>query len=205
MDYPVEFGILFSPKRTGYGRYPSEAWVTKLIEKANDRGLLNLSAHLCGEYSRELLSTRKLVVLDAVFESSAFNRVQINTADPSAFDKRETMALWGRRRGLQVILQTRDPKNFPPSSLVNWLFDQSGGRGTSPASWPTAEPQMYVGFAGGLNPQNVSSAVRQIGTSQKHYWIDMESGVRDEQDRFSLTKCRQVCEAVFGPVESGAA
>ena len=27
---------------------------------------------------------------------------------------------------------------------------------------------------------------------------DMESGVRDERDRFDINKCRAVCEAVYG-------
>jgi hypothetical protein len=30
------------------------------------------------------------------------------------------------------------------------------------------------------------------------YWIDMESGVRDDDNRFSLDKCQAVCEAVYG-------
>lgn len=205
LDYPVEFGILFSPQRTGHGRYPSERWVSKLIEVVGDSGLLTLSAHICGAYSRELLGTSELAALEPILRSGAFNRVQINTADPSAFDKRETLFLWGLRRGLATILQSRDSQRFPPGSTVSWLFDQSGGRGTSPEGWPTAPEESYVGFAGGLKPENVAEAVRHIGTRQKHYWIDMESGVRDERDHFSISKCRQVCEAVFGSAEGGAA
>lgn len=30
------------------------------------------------------------------------------------------------------------------------------------------------------------------------YWLDMETGVRDQNDRFDLWKVRAVCELVYG-------
>jgi hypothetical protein len=45
--------------------------------------------------------------------------------------------------------------------------------------------------------------VQIIGSRASRYWIDMESGVRDDQDKFSLAKCRAVCEAVYGARATG--
>jgi hypothetical protein len=47
--------------------------------------------------------------------------------------------------------------------------------------------------------------VAVISQRAARYWIDMESGVRDDQDRFSIEKCRAVCEAVYGPAKTGGA
>lgn len=78
--------------------------------------------------------------------------------------------------------------------------DIAGGRGRIPASWPANPPAgRRVGFAGGLNPDNVAQHVEAIaGSRDLTYWIDMESGVRDDDNRFSLDKCQAVCEAVYG-------
>jgi hypothetical protein len=44
----------------------------------------------------------------------------------------------------------------------------------------------------------MAAAVAAIGPMAPYYWIDMESGVRDDDNRFSLDKCQAVCEAVYG-------
>jgi phosphoribosylanthranilate isomerase len=85
---------------------------------------------------------------------------------------------------------------FPDDTSVDWLFDASSGRGIAPAAWP-AHPGRRVGYAGGIKPDNVLDVIRAGVGAAGPYWIDMESGVRTD-DRFDLTKCRQVCEAVYG-------
>lgn len=49
-----------------------------------------------------------------------------------------------------------------------------------------------------LRPENVAIALKDLGEKALRYWIDMETNVRDENDYFSLEKCRAVCEAVYG-------
>ncbi len=57
-DYPmVEFGILFSPKRTGTARYPSLEWLEREVFPNAEN--LALAAHLCGGDSKEVLETGK--------------------------------------------------------------------------------------------------------------------------------------------------
>lgn len=52
-QFPVEWGILFSPERQGAGRYPPLEFVHELTERPG----LRLAAHLCGGYALEFLDT----------------------------------------------------------------------------------------------------------------------------------------------------
>lgn len=194
--YPVEFGVLFSPKLTGTPRYPSGDWVSSLVATSADR--LHLSAHICGDYSRELLDTGTIRDLGPLLASGAFARIQINTSDPGALRQLEKISAFGESLGVEVILQSRDPLHFPRYSKVQWLFDASGGRGILPERWPVDVTGRMVGFAGGLRSSNVLEAVDAIGTETRSYWIDMETGVRSSGDQFSIHECRQVCELVYG-------
>ncbi|HVK55889.1 MAG TPA: hypothetical protein VM532_12780, partial [Burkholderiales bacterium] len=159
---------------------------------------LDLSAHICGQYSRELMEEGSIQSIDAYIDRREFLRAQINSGDP--FINPATIIDWANERAVSPILQCRD--EFPnEDNCIQWIFDASGGQGISPSEWPTCREQDFprlVGYAGGLNPTNVAAAVADIGKKCHRYWIDMESGVRNEQDRFDITLCRQVCEAVYG-------
>lgn len=188
--YPIEWGVLFSPKHQGEGRYPTMRFILTLLSKRSTD--LNLSAHLCGGDARDVIelgeSRRDKLIYDH------FQRAQINTTDPEV--KHSLIANWAHHMKVKAILQCR--ADFPDiSGDVEFLFDASGGRGLAPKAWPHGMPRR-CGYAGGLNPDNVAAAVADIGTKAVAYWIDMETGVRDERDRFSIEKCQAVCEAVYG-------
>jgi phosphoribosylanthranilate isomerase len=192
-QYPIEWGILFSPARQGSGRYPTYTFVDKVRAQKG----LRLAAHICGEHSAFLLSHGTTSpALTALLADRDFQRVQINTnavADIAGIQR------WSDALAVQPILQCRG--DFPDETRALWLLDASGGRGISPASWPKHRPQgILSGYAGGLNPSNVAAAVSVFAACPGggRFWIDMESGVRSGDDRFSLDLCRQVCEAVYG-------
>lgn len=193
-QYPIEWGILFSPKKQGKGgRYPAMNTIDWLFNELP----LRYSAHLCGGDAREVIETgysRHEHLL-----RSFCGRAQINTANPNV--QPPLIKNWSATVDLRAILQCRGP--FPPVHSVDVLFDASGGRGIVPGYWPCATETTFCGYAGGLRPSNVADAVRLIGQRASRYWIDMETGVRDESDRFSLDLCRKVCEAVYG--KGGAA
>jgi hypothetical protein len=185
-DYPVEYGLLFSPTHQGARpRYPKLSTIHWLSEELP----LRWSAHLCGGDARAWMHDDH-----CDHDLRAFERVQINTADLKV--QPTMVGNQAAKRNLRAILQCRGP--FPQVDSVDVLFDASGGRGISPAEWPRAVNTTFCGYAGGLNPENVAQAVQIIGMRATRYWIDMESGVRDDRDRFSLEKCRAVCEAVYG-------
>lgn len=190
-DYPVEFGVLFSPKRQGIEpRYPKLSTIDWLVEELP----LRWAAHLCGDDARAVL---RMEGSQHDWRLRCFQRVQINTAERNI--DYPALGRWASCRNLRAIIQTRGA--FPLTCGADVLFDASGGRGIFPnGGWPSAVNTTFCGYAGGLNPVNVAQAVLAISQGAHRYWIDMESGVRDERDRFSLEKCRAVCEAVYGPV-----
>lgn len=188
--YPVEWGILFSRDRQGNeNRYPSYNKAVAMMTSG-----LRMAAHLCGQYAQDIM--RYAIDSEWSFPVNGAKRVQINSREPSVAAAQRFGQMFGRR----CILQCRDPHEFPPEHDVDWLFDASGGRGVRPATWPN-HPGRLVGYAGGITPENVLETIERINGLMGDtgpYWLDMESGVRDENDRFDLKKVRAVCELVHG-------
>jgi phosphoribosylanthranilate isomerase len=120
-----------------------------------------------------------------------FARIQVNSRNPVVDLISEFRKNWERR----CIAQTRG--EFPQSDQrVDWLYDPSGGRGETPKAWPKHPGgRQLVGYAGGINPENVSAVVIAIDSTGP-YWLDMESGVRTDE-RFSAEKCRRVCQELW--------
>lgn len=189
--YPIEWGILFSPSRQGVDpRYPGGEAQSRFAWSG-----LRLAAHLCGAHSRAIMAGRSV---DIPIDLAVFSRIQVNHTAPEPPRIITFRNGWGKMR---CIAQT-SAETFPKDTSVDWLFDASGGRGVTPAAWP-AHPGRMVGYAGGIGPDNVRAVIEQIGASAP-CWIDMESGVRTA-DRFDLSLCRRVCEAVYDRTESEAA
>jgi phosphoribosylanthranilate isomerase len=112
--------------------------------------------------------------------------------------------------GLTIILQCHD-ESFPVvdafiESLgkncgrTHVLFDASRGKGVLPKEWPSpwraTGRQCLYGYAGGLGPNNLASALPAIKAAAQRngktpYWIDMESGVRTD-NAFDFDKVRHV-------------
>jgi len=191
-DFPIEWGILLHPTRQGSGRYPALAHVQPVLELG-----LRLSAHLCGDYAREVVRGGSLpggivTLLDR------FRRIQINTAERGV--QSQVIARFAERFGARAILQCRGFEHFPSDTHVDWLFDRSGGKGLLAARWPVPGPtSRFVGYSGGLGPDTVRTALAAITLQHpKHipYWIDMEGAIRTN-DVFDLGKCRSVCDNVY--------
>ncbi|WP_050400449.1 hypothetical protein [Bradyrhizobium embrapense] len=189
IKYPVEFGVLFSPKRQGTDpRYPDGDALSRFMWSG-----LRLSAHLCGDYSRRIMAGESIVDTIPV-DLGYLNRVQVNHAEPDPAKIIEFRNGWGSMR---AIAQTRADA-FPADTSVDWLFDRSGGTGVAPTAWPMHPGgDRLVGYAGGISPDNIRGVMSVLEQMPGRYWIDMESGVRTD-DRFDIAKCRAVCEAVFG-------
>lgn len=189
-QYPVEFGVLFSPGRQGREtRYPPPSAILELCQST---GVVPLAAHLCGEDARGVIEFGNST-WDGLIEER-FARAQINTAQTVNVG---AIKEWADGLAVRAILQCRS--FFPFDRRVDYPFDQSGGRGNVPKFWPASpDPSQFCGYAGGLNPDNIAKYVAALAPTAGKYWLDMETGVRDENDRFDLSKCRAVCEAVFG-------
>lgn len=189
--YPVEFAVLFSPKRQGLEpRYPddetqSRIWWSPLA--SGRRG--HLAAHLCGAYSRWVTGEAAGILIPV--DLGYCRRVQVNCGSPDV----TRIATFARDWGVRGIAQCRGP--FPADTSIDWLFDRSGGAGVAPESWPRHPGgDRLVGYAGGIGPHNVADVIRQLGADGP-YWIDMETHVRTE-DWFDLDKVEAVCRHVYG-------
>lgn len=203
-DYPCEFGILFSPSRCGQEpRYPTTREIDEIIEQVW-RQDVQLAAHLCGDTARSFAACH-LPAGEMSRLARFFNRIQVNTREQDREQRPGAIADFGNCIGKPVILQCRGPR-FPDAEpggvQPQWLFDTSGGRGKAPAAWPPCPSDGVLrGYAGGINSANVRAVLRAIGAGAPagaRFWIDMESGVRDADDRFDLGLCRAVCQAVYG-------
>ena len=78
---------------------------------------------------------------------------------------------------------------------ISFLYDSSRGKGVSPDGWPeiTLFDEAYVGFAGGINPDNIKEVLDTLCArpGNRHFWLDVESGARTD-DRMDIKKVEQL-------------
>ena len=187
-EHDCEFGILFSRNQQGKSpRYPSMEWVEHFLDvRANHVKPVRLSAHICGSYARDIMEGN----FETGLPLSRFTRAQVNHVSPQI----EVLEDFARHIDKPVIAQWRDDEQFSiHSSLVQWLFDPSGGRGQSADRWPVNMTGELVGYSGGINPENVTEMMHRAVSPR--YWIDMENGVRTD-DYLDLDKVERVLAAV---------
>jgi hypothetical protein len=207
-DFPfVEWAILLSRSSEGKRpRYPGRKWMDKLLRVADENKNLRWAGHLCGSWVREWVYHGEMT-----FEAERpdylpiFSRLQINFHGAEYHQPHKDYWRWLQENKLiQYILQM-DGVN---DAMLPWalekkinavpLFDRSGGDGITPESWPMPWPNLYNGYAGGIGPDNIRDEINRISGAvggNVRIWIDMESKVRDDQDKFDLTKVRACLEA----------
>jgi N-(5'phosphoribosyl)anthranilate (PRA) isomerase len=225
VEFPfVEWGILYSEKRQGTPRYPSAEWRENLIGLMLNtvRGKsLHLALHLCGKASRDVFEGKESRWFARKDFHAPYERVQLNGFSPytekfkylpansDPYDKEELANLF-RFCPCEFIIQCADQDELKVVDefavknnlkFLNALFDPSGGRGVESTDWPhLPTKQISVGYAGGINPDNVSKVISGIlakpETDQMEAtWIDMESRIRSGEDAFDLKLVREVLTA----------
>ena len=214
-DFPlIEFGFLSSKNWMENGnRYPDPVFLKKLKGKG-----LNLSLHLCGEFARRPLKEGWWQIEEFYKDNlKLFNRVQLNVIGSKLKNGFQLPLL---ETVQEIIIQQKNIFDMPifeeclnscdyeQISKTSVLFDLSGGRGEYVKDFNVFEIEhqqvVKVGFAGGISPANCTEVVKRIEENlpkEVPYWIDMETGIRDERDWFSISKCRQVCEQIYSFLE----
>ncbi len=198
--YPfVEWGILFSRKRVGTNRYPSLEWLATLAQ-FQDR--MNLSAHICGSWMRDLL-----IGLDSFSDLlHGFKRIQINLgAKVHVCNQVLFRDSLKKLRDIGIeefIVQINGDFGEDVFEIIAdtslpcvKFFDCSGGLGIRPTSWPFST--LPCGFGGGIDHNNVDEVITEIATANSHNvrtWIDTESGVRID-DELNFAKVDQLLMA----------
>ncbi len=198
--YPfAEFGILLSRNHGGNRRFPSRIWLEELFALWKEDQQLTLSAHICGQWVRELCTGNPSFFQEFMDISDMFSRFQLNFhAEKHSLDIKELSfilkhALMNRPVILQmdgenerVFYALKTVKGITPLPL----FDKSSGAGIVPNEWPVQIPNQYCGYAGGLSPDNLADEMEKISAvTHDHIWIDAETLLRSNNDsRFDLTK-----------------
>jgi HTH-type transcriptional repressor of NAD biosynthesis genes len=195
--YPfVEWGILFSSKNNGKKtRYPSLEWVSELMEWSE---LINLSAHLCGDYAKEVISGSDKGHEILKWLSPAFKRFQINYNFEfgKSHNLREFHNLIDEFPNRDFILQYNESNKkicdyYAKLNCVQFLYDSSGGIGKEITNIPLPIENNFTGYAGGISPENIVSKIEEIKNKVQdtEIWIDMETSVRSDEDKlFDLNK-----------------
>ncbi len=195
--YPfVEWGILFTGSKEGEQRYPSLAHREKEFI-----GVLNLSAHFCGWYARQVLEQQNFKLITEL--PSQYKRVQLNyNFKNSTGWNLNALLLFAQKCDRNIILQYNGSNrvnldrwmevNTIPEN-INFLYDASGGRGTEINDIRPPIGDMYTGYAGGIGIDNIDSICSEVGRvpNINTVWIDLESGARTDNE-FDLDRVNRI-------------
>lgn len=201
-EYPlVEWGVLLSKNWQENGpRFFDPSQLNTLRWQG-----LNLSCHLCGSAARAIVSEN----WEPAFEVTRgmfglFQRCQVNISMEQPNDKTQYMRPPIDLSELIIQQKSAGAMNIfnaiKNRTKMSVLLDASGGRGIDTPVKPLNIPGLKVGYAGGLNPDNVGEKLEYLLENvEGEFWIDMESGVRTD-DRFDIDKCvsvLQTCQKIM--------
>jgi len=212
------------------------------ILKNDSTRKVRLAAHLCGSHVNDLLtssirssSAESIDGFLARLYEWGFRRVQVNATAVNGVDtddlaKESTVCSFLRtvssHRRLEFIVQKNEETEplwlgllaAERQENVVFLHDESKGTGkVARGGWCedgrfVSTLRRTVGFAGGIKPSNVQTAIQNAieacdKSGAKEFWIDMESGVRTtllhsdgegKEDIFDLAKCYECIDTVCG-------
>lgn len=182
----VEWGVLHSYSRMNDDReirYPDFKTLLKINDSISKE---YLSAHLCGPIANDYVNH---LYKGIAFKN--FNRIQLNMSDYGS----SAISHMLNYTYDTVIFQHRT--DFPLNNVQpHYLFDKSGGRGMLNPTFPKqVNENNFVGYAGGFCPDNIENVIQTIDAT--NYWVDMETGVRDENDILDLDRCEKVIEKIM--------
>jgi len=191
----AEYGFLYSESRSKSddSRYPPLPFILESVLFLH-RNSVKTSIHLCGE---EVINDY-LNGEEYIFELIDNSRVQLNfnirkhdtdtliaqVLAASQYKGQKSLILQyndSKKEFINRIVELYDAIKSKPT--IDILYDKSGGYGrplTAIDPIPGAD-DFYMGYAGGINPENVLSILRMLENNVnrfKPYYIDMESGIR---------------------------
>ena len=213
----VEWSILYDTEVKALNRFPSLEWIAELVrlsrqQEAETGSPLRLSLHLCRTAVKGLVRGN-LDVLSSIEElMPAFGRIQLNVIFKNVYEHLTLMPKNIKRlnHSYQIIVQLNGTQlNKEVGALledsgldVAYLYDSSGGHGKTASVWLPPFGK-YCGYAGGLSPENLEEEIPRIAavTGEHPIYLDMESGVRDIDDHFDISRAEivlKIAEARIG-------
>ena len=195
----VEWAVLYSPTREGTTRYPSKAWRHQ-FEEACQGTTTKRAVHLCGQGVHDYVDGNLPASM-----LSAYQRIQINVnlstkkwQAPGMIESlvRRCKDTYYQTGVLANIVMQENHNNAPYlhkfeelGTQLHILYDASGGHGKELVQYAGPWKGHYTGYAGVIGPENCEAHAKTIGAMYpQHYWLDMESRIRNDQDEWDHTK-----------------
>lgn len=209
-NIPLEYGFLYSSPREGEeNRYPTGNFINFAKGVLSDHSDGTVSLHLCGDVAYYYLVNEYVKNYPLVHLIENIDRIQFNLhwgkLKQHPIEIIEDGIAYYQQNDQRVIFQYNDNnKEFIDllkhrETHVDILFDNSGGLGKELNNPQKAIKGFNCGYAGGISPDNVYgilNRISQVNDEDTSIYIDMESGIRDENDWFSIEKCKQVIKEV---------
>lgn len=194
----AEWGILYYPEREGANRNPTKDWREQFLSNIPKE---KTAIHLCGEdvFNEILSDTFDSIPLKE--ELARFGRIQLNinarklknlfTDDEIATIYQKLLASKFHIIAQHNHISENAIQKFITANNVDYekfdiLLDSSLGKGVSPDTWKVPKglsDKAHLGFAGGLNPNNILVNYCKIKEVTKNkYWLDLESGARTDNE-----------------------
>jgi len=200
----VEWGILLSKSQEGSPRFPTTKWIQAFLGGPRSPG--GISGHLCGRWVRALLLGGDDFAQMRPTIAGRFDRIQLNfhaslhdVQPGEAAPALQALQPWGG-----YVVQVDGVNDDKLRRFQDWglrvapLYDRSGGAGILPDFWPLPGAG-YVGYAGGLSPENVGEQLGRLAAhvpATQRLWIDAETRLRSDDDQqFDLDKVHRFLAA----------
>ena len=201
----IEWAVLYGTPNGYEPRFPGDKTVEALAAIA-EKASLRTAIHLCGRYARAANTGQYTTIGDDLITTCGrFDRIQVNLGS-YVYRAIEKLGDW---TGRPIIVQERGLfTDAPPSRDLSYLYDRSGGRGLETIdNWRKGWRGVRCGYAGAAAVEQVQKLYRSARRPKagapddstngpfeaKGLWIDMESGVRTN-DQLDLEKVRTVME-----------
>lgn len=214
----VRWGILWSRKKAGSQRYPTTQWMQALLEAGQEVGL-QADIHVCDKAFFDSLVANSFELTRAdpqIMEIFGDRTLQLNiNARSMDYSDHEVLSIYrslGSR--YKLILQQHEGTKEAIDQLlqdpqielenISVLQDASRGKGIAAQMWErplqVGNQALATGFAGGVSPENIDEMLDRLqsalmGSGCADAWIDMESGVRTENE-FDLEKVEHILQTV---------
>ncbi len=202
-DIDCEFGVLYSESKKGK-RYPGYEFCEEFLHWAYDLEIKS-SIHLCGSEAINKFLDNDPVVINMCTVASR-TQLNINIKNFEDYEKLANEILGvSNLFNITCILQQNATKQkfneimlgkIADSNKIHFLHDSSGGFGREITKVDSPSGKYFTGYAGGINPENVSRIVNLVESANidnNKFYIDMESGIR-ESNIFSIEKCQSILD-----------
>lgn len=193
----IEVGILYSENTEGRVRYPLEGDIMDLLAGLKRRNDIKVSLHVCGGKARLKLLENQIRYIHGMVDRIQINGlVSVSEINACRHIYKVPIITQHKHQNAKLLFAEIDGHHI--------LADNSGGRGIVPEKWinPSLSAKKYIGYAGGLGPDNIVGELNNIAQIagnpyNSHYWIDMGTGIRDENDKFSIDKINEVIKKIY--------